>query len=50
MAPDAQDVAFRRAIENTDVILDCIFGAYIKATSLSQSRLRVQKRKVADGI
>jgi hypothetical protein len=26
MAPDAQDVAFRRAVENTDVILDCIFG------------------------
>ncbi|GAA6034848.1 hypothetical protein JCM8097_009330 [Rhodosporidiobolus ruineniae] len=26
MAPDAQDVAFRRAIENTDVVLDCVFG------------------------
>lgn len=27
MAPDAQDVAFRRAMDNTDVVLDCVFGA-----------------------
>lgn len=30
MAPDAQDVAFRRAVDNTDVILDCIFGFSFK--------------------
>ncbi|TNY20852.1 YjeF N-terminal domain-containing protein [Rhodotorula diobovata] len=30
MAPDAQDVAFRRAIENTDVVLDCVFGFSFK--------------------
>ncbi|BGP38384.1 hypothetical protein JCM10450v2_002331 [Rhodotorula kratochvilovae] len=29
-APDAQDVAFRRAIEHTDVILDCVFGFSFK--------------------
>ncbi|GAA5983806.1 hypothetical protein JCM11641_005198 [Rhodosporidiobolus odoratus] len=30
MAGDAQEVAFRRAIENTDVILDCVFGFSFK--------------------
>ncbi|BGP54316.1 hypothetical protein JCM8202_000748 [Rhodotorula sphaerocarpa] len=30
MAPDAQDVAFRRAIEHTDVVLDCVFGFSFK--------------------
>ncbi|POY72604.1 hypothetical protein BMF94_4432 [Rhodotorula taiwanensis] len=30
MAPDAQDVAFRRAIDNSDVILDCVFGFSFK--------------------
>ncbi|GAA5860043.1 hypothetical protein JCM8547_003070 [Rhodosporidiobolus lusitaniae] len=26
MADDAQEVAFKRAIENTDIVLDCVFG------------------------
>ncbi|GAA5998782.1 NADHX epimerase [Rhodotorula paludigena] len=30
MAPDAQDVAFRRAMDNTDVVLDCVFGFSFK--------------------
>ncbi|GAA6000493.1 hypothetical protein JCM10207_008037 [Rhodosporidiobolus poonsookiae] len=30
MAPDAQDVAFRRAISQTDVVLDCVFGFSFK--------------------
>lgn len=34
MAADAQDVAFRRAMENTDVVLDCVFGACAPASSL----------------
>ncbi|GAA5834894.1 hypothetical protein JCM9279_007140 [Rhodotorula babjevae] len=30
MAADAQDVAFRRAMDNTDVVLDCLFGFSFK--------------------
>ncbi|GAA5903168.1 hypothetical protein JCM5296_003359 [Sporobolomyces johnsonii] len=30
MAPDAQSVAFRRALEHTDLVLDCVFGFSFK--------------------
>ncbi|KAL8284037.1 hypothetical protein RQP46_005150 [Phenoliferia psychrophenolica] len=30
MAPDAQSVAFRRAVQNADIILDCVFGFSFK--------------------
>ncbi|GAA5953295.1 hypothetical protein JCM21900_004476 [Sporobolomyces salmonicolor] len=30
MAPDAQSVAFRRALEHSDLVLDCVFGFSFK--------------------
>lgn len=30
MAPDAQEVAFKRAMANTDIVLDCVFGKSLR--------------------
>lgn len=43
MAADAQDVAFRRALDNTDVILDCLFGASLDL-SLRPARVPLRPR------
>jgi len=41
MAADAQDVAFRRAMDNTDVVLDCLFGAPFTSPLFSSIPRRV---------
>lgn len=44
MAPDAQEIAFKRALANADVVLDCIFGECTTLQSDYEASWRLHPR------